>query len=364
MEHTMTDPLAPPLSAPDEQALITLLEQVRVEPTSRFYRRMAAAPWKQNPDSSWRTPMRTRSPLSILRRPLFAGLATIAIIAGLLAVPSVRALANQFLQVFRVKQVLFVPTDLNHLAQTKGDVLRSFDKRALFTTPPTVINHPAPARTVGSLNAASQSVGFTAQQLHTFPSTPTSTEIRVYDHMVGRFQVNVPVARQLLTALDVHDVTLPDALGTTPTTIDVPPSLHTTYAGAGYTLQLHQGVSPSATLPDGVDLSQLGRAMLRLSGMDAAQADALSKQVDWKSTFVFPFPANTNNIHPVTIGGGQGLLMGSPHGQESAKAGSKPSTDTGAHWQLLWQHADRFYLLEGSGQLTEVDIVAAANSVR
>ena len=131
--------------------------------------------------------------------------------------------------------------------------------------------------------------------------------------------------------------------------------------------------------------------MLRLTGMDAAQADALSKQVDWKSTFIFPFPSNTNNIHPVTIGGGQGLLMGElvMHRHSSkqtlqtllrrwcsrigwsavaqmAVRRQQPAAGVRTRRTLATALAARRPLLplEGTGQLTEANMVAAANSIR
>ena len=73
--------------------------------------------------------------------------------------------------------------------------------------------------------------------------------------------------------LGIDDVSLPDALGAAPITVDVPAFVETRYHGANYELTLHQGHSPSVTLPDGVDLAQLGKAALRLLGMDADQAE-------------------------------------------------------------------------------------------
>ena len=176
---------------PDEQTLITLLEQVRLNRPPAF-----TGAWPMRPGST--VQIHHGEPLCLLvhicpscvARSLPASLPSRSC-SVYSSVPSVRALADQFLQVFRVKQVLFVPTNYSQLLQAKGDVLRSFDKSALFTIRPTVINHPAPVRTVGSLDAASQAVGFTAQQLHSFPGAPTSSEFHVYDRMVGRFQVNV-----------------------------------------------------------------------------------------------------------------------------------------------------------------------------
>lgn len=284
------------------------------------------------------------------RRPLFAGLAVIIVLLSLLALPPVRAAADQLLSVFRVQKVLFVPTNTERIQQLKN---LNFDQKTLFVASPKVINKPAAPRTVTSSNEVFGAVGFNFRQPRSFPSTPTSTKFVIRDRTALQFQVDVQSARQLLTLMDVNDVTLPDALGSKPITADVPPSVEARYQGADYQFTLYQGRSPTITLPDGVDLSQLGKAALRLLGMDSQQADTLSRSVDWSSTLIFPIPTDLDNmqIQQVSVGPVQGMLMGDGRGSQ-------------AHWQLYWQQGDRFYMLQGQGNLAGQDMIAAAESVR
>jgi hypothetical protein len=298
-----------------------------------------------------RKPMSTLTRLwSNPRRPLFAGLALIVVLLSLLTLAPVRAAADQLLSVFRVQKVLFVPTNAERIQQLKN---LNFDQKTLFVASPKVINKPAAPRTVDSSGEVVGAVGFTFRQPRSFPSTPTSTKFVIRDRTALQFQVDVQSARQLLTLMDVNDVTLPDALGSKPIIADVPTSVEARYQGADYQFTLYQGRSPTVTLPDGVDLSQLGKAALRLLGMDSQQAEALSKSVDWSSTLIFPFPTDLNNmqIQQVSVGPVQGMLMGEEHGQQ-------------AHWQLYWQQGDRFYMLQGQGNLAGQDMIAAAESVR
>ena len=129
------------------------------------------------------------------RRSLFAGLAAIVVLLSLLALPPVRAAADQLLQIFRVQKVLFVPISPERFEQLKN---LNFDGKTLFVVTPKQVNHPAPPRTVASADAASSAVGFPARQPTVFPSAPSSTEMVVHDHSVVQFQVNVDSARQLL----------------------------------------------------------------------------------------------------------------------------------------------------------------------
>ena len=299
----------------------------------------------------WRTPMQPSARFwSGPRRPLFAALSAVVIALALLAIPPVRAVAGQLLQVFRVQKVVFVPTSIERIQQLESS---GFDGKSLFMAEPTVVNTPAAPRTVGSADEAHSLVGFVPLQPATFPRQPVSTEIVVQDRNVVQFQVNVAGARQLLALMDVNDVTLPDALGTEPIVADVPPVVETHYRGADYELTLIQGPSPSVTLPDGVELAQLGKAALRLLGMEPQQAETLSQNVDWSSTFIFPFPADVGSIRQVTIGDKQGLLVG-----EESESGSDN------HWQLYWQRGDRFLMLDGDGNVNTAELIAVAESIR
>jgi hypothetical protein len=291
--------------------------------------------------------MRTFShPRPNARRGLFGGLIAIVLLVSLLALPPVRAAADQLLQIFRVQKIMFVPISPERIEQLKQI---NFDGKTLFVDKPKLINQPAEPRTVASADEAASAVGFPVAQATAFPSPPTATEHVVHDRATMQFQVNVEAARQLIGLLNIDDVTLPDSLGTQPITADVPGFVETRYQGANYHLTLYQGRSPSVTLPDGVDLAKLGKAGLRLLGMDEDQAETLSQQIDWNSTLIFPFPGDIRDIRQVQIGDVEGLLVGGGQGE--------------SRWQLYWQSGDRFSMLEGDGRITDAEIVAAAESV-
>ena len=297
---------------------------------------------------SWRHAMRIPTSFSPgLRRGLFAGLAAIVMLVSLLMLPPVRAAADQLLQIFRVQKIMFVPISPERIEQLKQ---LNFDGKTLFVDKPKLINQPAEPRTVASADEASAAVGFPIAEAAAFPSAPTTTEHVVHDRAIMQFQVNVEAARQLLGLLNIDDVTLPDALGTQPITADVPGFVETRYQGADYHLSLYQGRSPSVTLPDGLDLPKLGKAGLRLLGLDEDEAEAMSKQIDWNSTLIFPFPGDIRDIRQVQIGDAQGLLVGGGRNE--------------SRWQLYWQSGDRFSMLEGDGRITDAEIIAAAESVR
>lgn len=269
-------------------------------------------------------------------------------LVSLLLFPPVRAAADELLQVFRVRQVVFFPVD-----PARVDQLEELDIAVptLFAREPTILNSPAPPRDVEAVGEASQAVGFPVRAPAALPTTPTERSITVRDRTLLSMQVNVDALRQMLAIAGIDDVTLPDALGDEPITIDVSPWAAQRYAGPDWSIELYQGRSPDVTLPEGVDLATLGRTGLRVLGMSEAEAETVSRQIDWTSTLVVPIPPRVQDVRSVSVGGHDGLLVGT-------------SEERSQSWLLYWQEDDLFYILEANGTLSDAEVLAAANSLR
>src|SRR4029078_3920673 len=125
----------------------------------------------------------------------------------------------------------------------------NFDKDTLFVAKPTA-GQSAPLRTVTSAEEAAGAIGGTVRQPSVFPSAPLSSEFQVSSPNTLQFQVNVAAVRQLLELMGIDDISIPDALGAAPISVDVPAFVQARYHGANYDMTLHQGSSPSVTLPD------------------------------------------------------------------------------------------------------------------
>lgn len=287
-------------------------------------------------------------PMSSTRiwRPWMGWAAALAVALALLAFPPVRAVADQLLNVFRVQNVVFVPVTSERIEQLQQ---LNFDGEALFLSSPKQTSGSSEMRTVTSLNEAAALVGFTPAQ-PALPRPSSSAEFAVTDRATFEFQVNVESARELLRLAGVTDVTLPDALGAAPIVAEMSPAVSARYAGDGYEVMLMQGVSPQVTLPQGVEMQQLGYAALRMLGMEPRQAATLAAQIDWRTTLVFPFPADITSLRQVSVGGSPGLLV-SEQGQGERRQ------------SLYWQRGERFYVLSGSG-LTVEAFLTMAESVR
>lgn len=278
------------------------------------------------------------------RRKVFTSIAALIALLALLAFPPVRAAADQLLRIFRVQQVIFMPISDERLQQLED---LKFDQTTLFVAPPQIVNQPAQPQTVDTLEEANRLAGFDIRQPATIAGAATSTTFTIADRTTFQFQVNVEASQQLLTLMNIHDVTIPEALGAAPITAEVPKFVEATYRGSEYTLHVIQGPSPQVSLPDGVDLAQLGKAALRLLGMDPLQAETLSQNIDWSSTLIIPFPSGMQEIQQVMVGDTHGMLVGSGQGGG----------------QLYWQRGDRFYVIYGKGNIRDVDLITIAESI-
>jgi hypothetical protein len=280
------------------------------------------------------------------RRRLTAA-AAVMVALSLLLLPPVQAAANQFLSLFRVQSVVFVPVSRERMEQLEQ---LDFDQSTLFVAEPEVVTDPGEPQAFATADEAAAAVGFTLAQ-PALPGTPAQSEYHVQGRSAYRFQVNVESARQLLQLAGVNDISLPDSLGAAPITAEMEPVAMTRYIGADYSVTLVQGRSPTVSLPEGVDLAQLGTAALRLLGMSPSEAAAVSSQVDWSTTFVFPFPADMTGVRQVEVGGVRGLLISSGERGERQR-------------QIYWQQGERFFVLSGAGDFNDASFLALAQSVK
>lgn len=288
------------------------------------------------------------------RRTSVGGAIAAALLLAILLVPGVRAAASSLLQVFRAQSVVYVSVSPSRVQQLRS---LNVDAHALFISEPTRIGAAPTAQQADSLRAASALAHFTAGTVTVFPSAPSSTTYSVMGPSAYQLQVNVKTVRQVLTTLGVTDVKIPDSLGAQPITVSLPASVQAQYSGNGYTATLVEGTSPTVNLPQDVDLANLGQAVLEVYGMSPTQAQALSKQIDWRSTLVFPFPTGTSQIQQVNVNGALGALLDAS--QDSS--GERGTRD----FVVYWQKGDHFYILQCQGNaIGETAVLAMADSVK
>ena len=307
-------------------------------------------------------------------RAAWAGLAAIVVIAALFTLAPVQAAASQFLGLFRVRKFAAIsvnPASLQNLDMVGGQI----DK--LLSDQVTFVKKPSEPVTVESATVASQKAGIPVRLPAALTSTPRLT---VQGGVEATAKIDLARVQAILDAAGRSDIKLPESLDGANVEFAIPPMVAAEYDCGATTLvkpsrdysgvggapapqpaalpskcvMLAQLASPSVDAPAGVDVSQLGEAMLQLFGLSPEDARHFSRTIDWSSTLVIPVPADAATFRDVTVDGGPGVLVQS----DVRKNGGLSRT----HYALLWEKNNVVYALSGTGDPTRA--IEIADSLR
>jgi len=291
-------------------------------------------------------------------RPARGGLAklaaAVAVAAGIgfaLTIPTVRARANSFLTLFREVSFVAVPVEPGKvLERTTG-----IDIPNLIGDRVQVIEQNAPVSVV-SPDAASASAGFHVEMPTALPEGTVLTQITASGRNVVRVTADTTRLRQLLDALGLGDVDIPEEIDGETATITVKPMVMTEFAQGDRRAALMQGPIPEVLMPAGVDLAQLGEIGLRVLGMPADEARTFAKSVDWRTTFLVPVPPMATRFRQTLVGASRGIVIEGPIRDPETKAEK-------GNWNLLlWSQSGRVYGIRSTMRLS--DVMAMANSLQ
>jgi hypothetical protein len=285
-------------------------------------------------------------------RLLLAGTAVLALIASTVTLPSVRAAARGFLDLFRVKRFAALPVDPQRISGLREGKL---DLRTLVGEQVEVLVPASGPEIVDSPEVAGERIGLDLRQPTTLPHDATLAEIRIAHP--GAFRVTLDVAKleDLARALGVTDLAIPPRWDGAAVEVSAPPVVAMAYRRGGDEFVLLQARSPVVKLPEGVDLPRLGEIGLEMAGMSSEEARIFSRTIDWRSTVLVPVPAEGANFREVEVPGGRGLLVTSYR---------RPKEGARGRWQsvVLWSEGDRLFGIEGPGN--GVELLEMAQSVR
>ena len=294
-------------------------------------------------------------------RAAWAGLAAIVVIAVLFTLAPVQAAASQFLGLFRVRKFAAIsvnPASLQSLDMAGGQI----DK--LLAEEVTFVKKPSDPVAVASAAEASQKAGIPVRLPAALTSAPRLT---VQDGVGAKAKIDLARVQAILDAAGRSDIKLPASLDGANVEFAVPAMVSAEYdCGAPVVVKptgdfsgvggaptsrpaalpskcvvLAQLASPSVDAPAGVDVAQLGEAMLQLLGLSPEDARHFSRTIDWSSTLVIPVPADAATFRDVTVDGGPGVLVQS----DTRKSGGPSRTQ----YALFWQKNDIVYALSGTG---------------
>jgi len=281
-------------------------------------------------------------------RPAWIALSAVAVLAVLLSFAPIRQAAADFLGLFRVRKFAVIPVDPTRLEQLAGmeDVVMA----ALGE--PVVLREAGPSIAVADADAAAEQAGFAVRTPAYLPDGAVLLGWNVEGGPAVRVDIDRERAQELLEAAGISDIRLPDA-ATLAVSADIHPIVSQVYRVVSATVVLLQSPSPEVTLPEGLDLPQMGEALLRMLGTPEAEAERLAQQIDWAGTMIIPLPTNLAQFREVAVDGTIGLLLE-----------YTGTNDTGAPEQIvLWQRDGIVYAL-GGGDVTADELLRMADSLK
>ncbi len=320
--------MSPPQTAQSkaQQALSRLQRHIAQESTHSTDKRLIKVKERLNTMFSY----------SFIKRhqPAFIALTLVAVIAVLFSFAPVRAMAANFLTVFRVQQVKVVRVNVNRIDDYENDDELKGLLDQLDTEPDKVSGGGDPQE-VGSMEDAAGSVDFQVANIGALPDD--AGELRkILVHKAAVYQLNLD--KDLLEAIfDAADIELelPDSLDEQPLVITKPAGISQEWGSDenGKALSFAQFGSPQVDHPEDLDLKAFGIAVLQFLGKSKDEARELGQSIDWANTLLLPIPNDDDvKASEVSINGSNGVLFTKPNSQ---KAG------------VMWQKSGMTYMLDG-----------------
>jgi len=298
-------------------------------------------------------------------RPAWIAAVIVLVLGVSLAFPPVRALATNFLGIFRIQQVTAVPVNPQNLPTNLQGVGRNIEQVFKSDFSYQVSGQTEQVMTAGE---ASQAAGFDVR----LPGdTLGNPEITVQPSAQGTFKIDLAQIRPILQELGRNDLSLPDSLDGAEVTVSVPRSvvsaygacqrvsseapmgvpsqnLPSAYVGKDCTV-LIQLPSPTVNAPADLDVNKLGQVFLEMTGVPPDQAAQISQKINWSSTLVVPIPVQNASYKDVQVDGVSGLLI------------TPKSSEGFDNSLLLWVKNGVIYAFTGSNADT---LVSLANSLQ
>jgi len=282
-------------------------------------------------------------------RPAFAGALAAAVVAVAFTLPPVRAVAREFLDLFRVQRFAAVPVDPERI-----DRLRTggIDLKTFVGDQVEVLDPSQEPEVVESPELASALAGVDIRLPAAPPHDATLEEVAVVRPGAFRIRIDTAKLSELATLLGVENARVPASWDGATIEVHAPPAVALRYDRGDSRFVLVQSPGPEVALPDGVDLAELGALGLEMAGMSAEEARLFAARIDWRSTLLVPIPAEGGSFREVDVRGRKGLLVSGRQPDRTAEDGTRRPGRW--HSVLLWADEDRVYAAAGPGHGLEI----------
>ncbi|MGH2543192.1 MAG: hypothetical protein ACRDIB_10355, partial [Ardenticatenaceae bacterium] len=244
--------------------------------------------------------------------------AAVLVLALTLALPPMRALAQEFLALFRVQQITVVSVDPANL----NGMLGSSSQLEQVLSEDVAIEEVGQMEEVASAGEAGVLAGIPVR-LPTAWEDQSSLYVQPGGHI--SLDVNLDRARALLAAINRTDIVLPDSLEGATITAEIPRAVMATQGGCRPSQlsepdieqgRLREGcalfvqlASPTVSAPPALPVAALGQAFLQVMGMSPEEAARFGETLDWSTTLVLPIPRYGTSYREVQVDGVTGTLI-------------------------------------------------------
>jgi hypothetical protein len=325
----------------DDRFLSSARRPPRPEYMASLKRSLAAI----DEDRRARVAARTR----FFRGALFTLAPAAAAVIALVAFPEVRAAAQSFLELFRVKNFVAVQVDPERIKKLRDGAV---DPLTLIGSQ--VTTRPAePAQRFALPAAAFAAAGYAPHEPTFLPNGFAADSAAMLGALEAEVTIEARRLNEYLGSLGITDVDVPAALDGARIGVKRPRAVAIRYArGEGEkrrTASLVQSPHPEVSLPAGLPRERLAEIALRVLGLPSDEARRFAARIDWSSTLLIPIPSGKATFREIEVRGRRALMVESA-GPESQSARL-----------LLWSDDERVYAL--GGEFEGMTIVQIAESI-
>ena len=262
-----------------------------------FARSIEAAPKTKRSHAGW--------------RPAIGVAAVCLVLLTSVALPPVRTLAAEFLQLFRAEKFEAIKIDPQAMADFNPEKLGKF-----------TMSQPEP-RPVADIEEAAKVTGLDIKEPGNLPAGIKRAVIGA--NRAGKVSLTFDLKKFLdyLKANKIEGINLPPELDGKTITGHIPPLVMMEYSQGGVDqnashrqpeIVVFQAGLPSLEAPAGFEADAIRDELLKLPVIPAAVKDQLKAMTDWKKTLPIPYPGNEATSEKVKVGKDDGLFFNANDG--------------------------------------------------
>ncbi len=288
---------------------------------------------------------------NLIKKPAAIAAILVLLFAISMLFSPVRAMASDFLGLFRVQQVKVINFDAAVLGQLDQNLQGNNEQiRQLFEEN---VNKAQKGEYTQAENPqeAAELAGFTPR----LPADSQDKPVGVMSAQSYEISIDTELWNTILAGIGDGTPLLPAELNGKTITVDIPASIT---AGIGECASLPADTvpqpdpsllsdctllvempSPVVQTPDGLDVPRLAELMLVVLGMSPEEAHTFSQSTDWATTLVLPIPSGEGVTNQeVNIDGATATLM---------------THDNSPEYTMFWVKDGLLYAIIGSGDPQE-----------